>query len=30
MRKGFWDVTIGIREDLSQYDVVRGRTKQKL
>ena len=28
--KAVWGVTNGIRADLSQYDVVRGRTKQKL
>jgi len=28
--KAVWDVTNGIIADLSQYDVVRGRTKQKL
>jgi hypothetical protein len=28
--KAVWGVTNGIRADLSQYDVVRGRTKRKL
>jgi len=28
--KAIWDVTNGIRADLSQYDVVQGRTKRKL
>ena len=28
--KSVWGVTNGIRADLSQYDVVRGRTKRKL
>jgi len=28
--KVVWDVENGIRADLSQYGVVRGRTKQKL
>jgi len=28
--KAVWDVTSGIRVDLSQYDVVQGRTKRKL
>jgi uncharacterized protein involved in copper resistance len=28
--KAFWDVTNGIRADLSQYGVVRGQTKPKL
>jgi len=28
--KAVWDVTNGIRADLSQYGVVRGRTKRKL
>ncbi|MCI63562.1 transcriptional regulator ATRX, partial [Trifolium medium] len=28
--KAVWDVTNGIRADLFQYDVVRGRTKRKL
>jgi len=30
MLKVVWDVTNGIRADLSQYDVVQGRTKRKL
>jgi len=30
MLKVVWDVTNGIRADLSQYGVVRGRTKRKL
>ncbi|RHN41872.1 hypothetical protein MtrunA17_Chr8g0370661 [Medicago truncatula] len=30
MLKVVWDVTNGIRADLFQYDVVRGRTKRKL
>jgi len=30
MLKVVWDVTNGIRVDLSQYGVVRGRTKRKL
>ncbi|KEH16095.1 hypothetical protein MTR_0333s0010 [Medicago truncatula] len=30
MLKVDWDVTNGIRADLSQYGVVRGRTKRKL
>jgi len=29
MFKVVWDVTNGIRADLSQYDVVRGRIKQE-
>jgi hypothetical protein len=28
--KAVWGVTNGIRVDLSQYDVVRGRSKRKL
>jgi len=28
--KAVWDATSGIRAGLSQYDVVQGRTKQKL
>jgi hypothetical protein len=28
--KAVWEVTNGIRTDLSQYGVVRGRTKRKL
>jgi len=28
--KAVWDVTSGIKEVSSQYDVVQGRTKRKL
>jgi len=30
MLKVVWDVTNGIKADLFQYGVVRGRTKRKL
>jgi len=30
MLKVVWNVTNGIRADLSQYGVVQGRTKRKL